>query len=339
MKKILVLIVFIFKSCESGVSLTLLPIYNNLHRAVGINHKSHLGGGFFNEFGVVIANLIHYEQDGIKSVYVDWTDEFFPFKNELSENGWDLYFEPIQVDKVNENEPIYHVGSANTHVLHDQLCIAPWLRYNEYFPYRQFAHTIIKKYIRIKPHILNKVNEIYTNKMQGHICIGVHVRYADAHASEAPGGHPSLEAYCTEVNKLLNMHAHQRVKIFLASDSRAVIKFFKKKYQGKLIYLKTHRAKGKEDPSLLYENSAYWTTHPQEWHKAKPGYQGGLGVLMDCLLLSSCDYFIHTTSNVATYVSFFNPYIKSIYLPHGVPFKHCRYRNDPSIRNKYLNPI
>lgn len=329
-------------SCEGTVDITTSSLLNiPTERTVEIIQKARIGCGFFCEFGAVVTDLVHYNQDGIRSMYVDWTYEFFPFKDKPHENGWDLFFEPIQIDvsTINLNEPINKVGNAGVHELHDQFCYAQWLRYDDYLPYRTFINKIINKYIRIKQHVLDKVDTFYEKNLKNNICIGIHVRYASAHATEAPGGHPSLEAYCAEANNLLHLHNNSNVKIFLASDSHAVINYFKQRYSDKLVYIDTYRAQNKEDPGLIYENTAYWISHPAHWHKKKPGYKGGLGTIMDCLLLAKCDYLIHTTSNVSTYVCFFNPYIKSIYLPRGLPFRHCRYRRDSTLRNKFLNPI
>ncbi len=338
---ILVLILVSY-NCFGLVNIINKSYWDDLeYRSVNVTTRMHFGAGFFAEFGKVIKSLIYYEQDGIKSMHVDWTNQFFPYKNKPNENGWDLYFEPISIntDLIDLNDSTRMVGWTNSHELHDQKCVAQWLRYDDYLPYRLFVHKKINEHIRIKKHIVSQIENFYNKHMKDYICIGVHVRYASAHASETPKGHPSLETYCSEVNRLLKAHRNKNVKIFLASDSYKVINYFKERYGNKLVYKKTHRAQDKEDPSLIYENSNYWMNNPQKWHKSKPGYEGGLGVLSDCLLLSKCDYLIHITSNVATYACFFNPHLKSIYLPRGVPFKHCRYRNNQTIRNKFLNPI
>lgn len=314
------------------------PVTNG---SVDVITSMHRGAGFFCELRKVLENIIHYEHEGIRSHYVDWTDEFFPFKDGPNENGWDLYFEPIACPEYcsRPNQSVRTVGNCGLHELHDQICVAPWVAYDEYLPYRLYAHDMLKKYIVIKPHIIEYVNSFYKEHMQGSLCIGVHVRYASIHRFETPKGHPALDEYCKEVDRLLDLYQDRNVKIYLASDSHIVIDYFKKIYCEKLLYIDTYRARGSEDPGLMYERAGYWTSHPAEWHKAKPGYRGGFGTLVDCLLLSKCDYFIHITSNVATFVTFFNPYIKSIYLPRTVSFVHCRYRCNEHVRNKFLNPI
>ncbi len=124
MKKQLVLFFLIANSCSAVVDITIT--YNPIDRAVNSMIQSHIGGGFFCEFGKVIASLIYYEQDGIKSMTVDWTHQFFPFKDGVHENGWDLYFEPIktELNNIDPDEPVYDHGAYSNHELHDQLCVA-----------------------------------------------------------------------------------------------------------------------------------------------------------------------------------------------------------------------
>ena len=272
MNKSLKLFIFIFYSFFTG-NIT-KPLYGNqLSRSVDLIITPHIGGGFFCEFGKVINSLIYYEQEDIRHVYVNWTNQFFPYKDDPNESGWDLYFEPIQINQnsVDMNKPVSKVGNAQVHELHDQLCVAPWLRYDDYLPYRKFVHEKINEFIHIKKHITDQVDSFYDAHMKGYTCIGIHIRYASAHVQESPGGHPSLATYCAEVDKLLNLHKNDHVKIFLASDSNAVITHFKNKYLDKLIYLNVPRAENKEDPGLIYENAAYgfaamifYRIHPQQ---------------------------------------------------------------------------
>lgn len=343
MKKLILFLLYAqYTTCYIDVYLT-SEWYTLLHRSVNIKTTMHHNAraGFFAEFGKVISNLIHYEQDGMRSFNVLWTHQFFPFKDDPLCNGWDLYFEPINTNYFVENStdtPIT-VGNSQTHELHDQKCVAQWLRYDDYLPYRLFVHEKIKKYIKIKEPISQQVEEFYHKNLHNHVCIGIHVRYGKSHQKEAPGGHPTLQTYAHHINLLLQKHKNDSVKIYLASDSNVVIKYFKSLYKEKIVYLDTYRAQNNEDPGLMYDAAHYWLKHPEEFHRKKPGYRGGLGVLMDCLLLAKCDYFIHITSNVASYVCFFNPFIKSIFLPKNITFQHCRHKDDPKVRNPFLNPI
>ena len=308
---------------------------------INLTIKTHLGAGFFAEFSKVMSGLIHFEEEGLQNVYVDWTDEFFPYKDEPHGNGWNLYFEPIMVDNNQKNSTEKNeVYGGGFHEIHDQICSSPWLSYDAFLPYRTFVNQKINQYIQVKKNITHKVDDFYDKHMHNSICIGVHVRYANAHSAEVPGGrHPSIEEYFAEIDAIKNAHPHRNITIYVATDSHYVINRFRQNYGAQAVYIDAYRANNTEDPGLIYENADYWLSHPAEWHQKKPGYIGGLTTLLDCLLLARCNYLIHTTSNLSNFVSFFNPHIKSVYLPRSAPYIACRHKNDSSVRNKFLNPI
>lgn len=342
-KWLLIFFMGIQQLLEPSIKLT-IPFEppSDTHRSLDISVAMHLGAGFFAEMTKVVSSIIHYENDGLTGVYVDWTNEFFPYKDAPHENGWDCYFDPIIIEKQTgyENDTVVPVMATGLHEIHDQKCSSQWLSYDQFLPYRTFVNQKINKYIHIKKNVTNKVDEFYNKNMQNHLCIGVQVRYAQAHVQEVPGGrHPTLPSYCSEVDVLIQKNLDKNIKIYLATDSNVVIDYFKKKYGKKLLYIDAYRASGQEDPGLIYENSNYWLSHPAEWHTKKAGYFGGLTTLMDCLLLARCDYLIHTTSNVSSFVCFFNPTIKSIYLPRNAPYASCRFKDNPNIKNPFLNPI
>jgi len=309
---------------------------------VSLTVKMHEGAGFFAEMHKLMLALIHYEERGFARVYVDWTDEFFPYKDDAHENGWDLFFEPIPADPISKNTPVDEItiNSGITHELHDQVCTAPWVAYKKYLPYRQFVHEKMNKYIKIKPHILLKRDQFYEQHMQDKICIGVHARIARAHAWLMPGKKlPTLDEYFAEVDALLEKHADQEVIIFVASDSHDAVDEFRKRYKETAIYIDAHRANADRDPCIMYTMGEYMRNNPEVWHKQKHKYSGGESTMLDCLLLAKCDYFIHTTSNLAFFSCYYNPDIEAIYLPKAVPFKQCRYKDDPQVMNKALNPV
>jgi hypothetical protein len=322
--------------------------FNNLDHAlfkcnpVDLTIKMHEGAGFFAELHKVMLALIHYEERGFSRVYVDWTDEFFPYKDSAHENGWNLFFEPINSTLIakNANVDTITITSGSFHEIHDQVCTAPWVAYKKYLPYRQFVHKKLNKYIKIKPHILAKCNQFYDQHMRGKICIGVHARIARAHAWLMPGKKlPILDDYYKEIDTLLEKHAYQELVIFVASDSHDAVDQFKKRYKEQITYIDAYRAHGDHDPCIMYTMGEYMRNNPEVWHKQKHRYLGGESTLLDCLLLAKCDYLIFTTSNLAFFSCYYNPDIEGIYLPKAVPFKACRYKDNPEIKNKALNPV
>jgi len=300
----------------------------------------HKGAGFFCEVQKVLIDLIHFDQQGILALAPDWRHPFYPFKDHQDENGWDLFFEsipqdPCSVEGVTVNKIV--VPWNEWHEIHGRFCTAQWVLYDQYLPYREYVHSIMKKYFKVKDHITAQLNQFYKENMEGHYCIGVHIRFAAVHAFEVPGGkHPSLEEYCAEIDQLIIQKQHLPIKIFLATDSNYVVQVLKMRYKNLLYYAEAPRSIGAEDPvfSLPLKNLDLF-------NQKRPGYKAGLYVLLDGLTLSKCDVMIHTTSNFASLVSFFNPYIKSIYLPKGFdPVCIIQGQEDQNeVKNPFLNKL
>lgn len=300
------------------------------------------GAGLFAELHKVLQSIIHYE-DQLVNVHVDWSDEFFPYKDSPDENGWDLFYKPIEAPQKRDFsrfvEKIMIDSTSVHHELHDQSCTAPWITYDQYLPYRQFVLEKLQKYIHLKDHVTYKLEEFYRSRMRNHICIGVHARIAKAHAYLVPGRHlPSLNDYYQEIDKLLAKHTDDSVIIFVASDSHQAVGQFKERYGDRVVYIDAYRSPVDQDPCILYTNGQYYKSHKDDWHKKKHRSFGGLSTILDCMLLSKCDYLIHTTSNLAFFATYYHPTIKSIYLPKGVPLKRCTCLNNPTIKNQFLNP-
>lgn len=261
---------------------------------------------------------------------MDWTQEFFPFKDDPHSNGWDLYFEFIKCNEPLLNEAtIKESRQAGSHELHDQICcLDSWVNYQDHLSYRLAVCNKVKDYIKIKDVIKEEANAFHEQYLKGAYCIGVHVRFAAAHNCEMPNGRISVEEYIRTVKELMNQHMNSsggEIKIFLATDSNYVIDQLSQCFSStQLYFINAVRGSYDEDPHLIYVNAGYWMSHPAEFHARKPGYFGGKAVLLDCLLLSKCNVFVHSVSNVSSFVSFFNPYIDSVFLPRGLsppPFK------------------
>lgn len=307
----------------------------NSYAGIELVVSSHFGAGFFCELGRIVTSIISNADMGIVKVSPDWTHEFFPYKDKPHENGWDLFFESITHN--GNIDSVIRIQEVNSHNLHDQTCTAPWVLYNQYFPYFNYVHNIIADHFRVKKHILDQVESYYNKNLKHSPCIGVHVRFARIHDREIPGrAAPTLEHYFAEIDHLTKITSKQ-AKIYLATDSHFVIDQFKKRYGKNVLYIDAFRASYRQDPHLICENPVYWLNNPKAWHEKKPGYKGGLTALLDCLILSKCDYLIHTTSNLSSFVCFFNPHIKSIYLPKGLK-ACCSIGTNSTVKNPYLNP-
>lgn len=310
----------------------LFATQSTAHEGPGIELRvaSWLGAGFFAELKNVMGSIIECDAKNLQRIVVDWTQEFFPYKDDLRGNGWDLYFDIIKATAP-ADPSFVRVGNSGAHVLHDQTCMERWVRYDSYLFYREFVHKKFNEYIKIKRSILDEVDQFYTAYMQHRFCIGVHVRFAAAHAAENPGNRPiPLGDYIREARMLMQAHHTENPVIFLLSDSNHVINEFKHHFNpGQLVYTNAPRAHYNEEPHLIYENANYYLAHPHEFHARKPGFRGGKMTLIDCLLLARCNVMVHSHSNVCEFASFFNPQLRSVFLPKGFSARPCAYAQAP----------
>ena len=154
--------------------------------------------------------------------------------------------------------------------------------------YRKHINNLIKKYITIKSHILWKIINFYVSFMEGKKTVGIHIRGTDKH-SEAPP---------IDISKFIEIaNKYSDHQFLVASDEYAIIDKLKKELKGNVIYY-----------------DAFRSNQTGAIHKINPCEQIGQEVLIEVLLLSYCDIFIHSISNVSTAVLFFNPELHNIYL-------------------------
>ncbi len=296
---------------------------------VEVTVQSRYGAGFFAEFVTVLSNIVYFDKkSNFQRLVVDWSQQFFPYKDSPTENGWDLYFDLIKANAPQNPDFIQH-GLPVCHLVHDQTCMDRWVNYDKYLAYRQIFNQKMNEYLKIKQPILDEVEEFYKSKMQDHFCIGVHVRFSSAHTSENPGL-LNLKDYINEARILLQKNSDKNPIIFVCSDSNYVINEFKKNFKSnQVVYTDARRAEFREEPHLIWDNPDYYLANPHVFHEKKPGYIGGKMTLIDCVLLSRCFVMVHSHSNVCEVATFFNPYIKSVFLPKGLSTSPCMYSNAP----------
>ena len=82
-------------------------------------------------------------------------------------------------------------------------------------------------------------------------------------------------------------------KIFLATEELDYLNFFKREFGKTLIYLKS--------PYRSNRNDAF-ETYPRKFHRYKLGRE----ILIETLLLSSCDIFLYLRTNVSSAAMSFN---------------------------------
>ena len=146
---------------------------------------------------------------------------------------------------------------------------------------------VIDRFVKIKENIQTKIDDFYYENMSAKTTIGIHLRGPHKHG-EIP--YVPIPIILAEANK----YAGPDVQFFVATDQIALLELAKKELNGPVIY---------------YECERFWeSTAPDPGMKLHPKL--GEDVLIEAMLLSRCDFFVHTILHLSTTVLYFNPSLK-----------------------------
>jgi hypothetical protein len=153
-----------------------------------------------------------------------------------------------------------------------------------------FANSLIHKYIKINDKVGYKLESFFVKNMEDKKTIGIHLRGTDKY----------IETRVVDP-KLIFERANKEAEILgdcqflVATDEFRLLVLAEKTLKRPVIYYPCERSA---------------STKPLHIHTHKAIL--GEDVLIESLLLSRCDIFLHTYSNVSRAVLYFNPYLKNI---------------------------
>jgi hypothetical protein len=260
--------------------------------------------GFFAMFRTALENLQYCEKMGYILI-PDWTATSYNEK-EYGDNAWDYYFEPLggyKLEDIKKND--CEAIRASWDSL--QIEIRPIRVHSRTLTIRQTYNHYINRYIRIKPSVPKKVNTFYEKNMKWPNILGIHMRrtdhYIDHHLIPY-GRYPiSDEKFIENIDKYVNKYPH--CKIFIATDSQESFDNIKASYGDRVISWDSIRSKDKTSiHGGGYDNGMGSVSN----------YKKGEDALIDCLLLSRCDFLIRNTSDLSVAALHFNPNLKQLNL-------------------------
>ena len=196
-------------------------------------------------------------------------------------NSWEYYFQKLSPYSLEE---VYK--SKNVLITSDKF-------YN-FFSFSldkdKNLNQLLQTDIKIEK-ILNKCFKRISKNFENKKVLGIHFRGTSYKKS---AGHP-LPATKKQMLSLTNKIIKEKKidKIFLVTEELEYLKLFKKNFPNKLIYLKSCYRSNKNDAFEIY---------PRNLHRYKLGREA----LIETLLLSKCDYFIHLLSNLSSAAIAFN---------------------------------
>ncbi|KXJ23119.1 hypothetical protein AC249_AIPGENE10540 [Exaiptasia diaphana] len=167
---------------------------------------------------------------------------------------------------------------------------------------RQYANSLIKQYIKVRPNIQQMVDVFFSKYMKGYHVLAVHIRGTD-HGDEMEDGKlPQLMTWIKNAEYHFESLPSPK-KIFIASDNSESIRKFISEFGDKVIFTKAHRSYNYEGMDSVHLSNI-------------DHYKLGTEVLVDILLMAKCRHFLHAESSVASLVAYFNPDIYTHFLDH-----------------------
>ncbi len=259
----------------------------------------HPGHGFGASFNTLLTALHFYELGIFSGVEADYKKTGNYYDPKYGYNWWEYYFEPIKV------------GSPDgAHVLE-----------YHWFPGAEIVglkgetkeenHKILRKYIKVKDHILKKVDNYIDQHFKNEFVVGAFYRGTSAR-SGAEASLISYQEFSDKFSDILNERgiSPNQCIIFIESDEEGFIDHMKSRFP-RVIY-QTNEMRSKDRGEPIHVN------HPNP-------YDMGEMTVINCLLFSKTNLIIKTQSNMIELASHFNPNIDDIALntmniiPHQDP--------------------
>lgn len=238
--------------------------------------------GFFAVFNGVLGALKRLEENRFHGLYVDLNTGFY-FDPAVGPNWWEYYFEPV-------SEQMKHWKYKKI--------ISKKEQYQCYFSAfkltRGEAGKLIQKYIKVKPHIQDKVNAFVAKNFTGHYTIAIHYRGTDKNIAEARRvAYEEVEEILKEKISNLSPSVRESLQLFIATDESPFIDFMKTAFDLPIICTDSKRSSNGLPNHL---DGTFYSSN----------YQKGEDALIDCLLLSRANELIRTESNLSLIAERFN---------------------------------
>lgn len=160
---------------------------------------------------------------------------------------------------------------------------------------RAHINATIRSHVRIKPWVNEEVEKFYQTNMAGSFVIGIHLRGTDKVREVRPVSPHVLTAKALEEAK---NSGRADIKFFIASDEQELIDVALADLVGFSV--------------VMYDAERSHDKNPLHLSAGRKPAQHGFEALVEALLLSKCNVFVHTISNFSAAVLGFNLELKNI---------------------------
>lgn len=222
-------------------------------------------GDLFSSVNCIVRLLLYHEMGYCAGIEVDFQKNGHFYEPSRGSNWWEYYFEPIQVGNPDDGLPIPCGESRAYEATQEIVDACKPQRFNK----------IIKKHIRVKPAIRQKMQHYFAQNFKGQTMIGVHFiknrRITYDNISQA-------------IHRYVKEKKIRDYRLFVSTEDQGFLDFMRMLFTDRVRFLPGVRSKGKK--------SAQVTT---------PYAQGEREVL-EWLLLARSEIMIHTHSTLSFWV-------------------------------------
>lgn len=245
-----------------------------------ILNAQHASSGLFAMMTYVIGALELYERRTLSGLTVNFGVGGLYYDPSVGSNWWTYYFEPIHLPAKGKKSGRSMTSTEMNQCMHAVIEI-PDERRGE----------LVRKYVKVKPQILRKVDAFIGDQFLGKKVIGVHYRGTDK-KTENP------RVPFASIYEVIERPEFHDFIIFAATDEAAFLDAISARYPGRVIATKATRSL---DERAVHFNSS------------EP-YKIGEEAVIDSVILSHCDFLIRTPSTLSWFSTFLNPKLPKILL-------------------------
>lgn len=241
--------------------------------------RSRENAGMFSEFNDVLMLLDHYEQGLYAGIEVDFGTSGLYYDPNYGPNWWQYYCEPIKIGKKAKSRIRDVAFQGVVYTPHDR------------------ANYLIQKYIHIKPHVQDKIDDFVEKYFSSPFIVGIHYRGTDK-VTESP--RIPYENAVAKLNEYINYYKISNYKIFVATDEIEFLNYIQSLFHDKVIY----------NVDAIRSNDG----KPVHINVDDDHYKLGEDALIDSVLLSKTNLLIRTHSHLSFWSTLLNPSIHCIVL-------------------------
>jgi hypothetical protein len=258
--------------------------------------------GMFSVFDDILDLLERYESGFYTGVQIDFAGRGRYYEQKYGDTWWNYYMQPLALGSLAKKQaflggPPYLTRWANVASDRDTL---------KAYEHSLKAHYLIKKYFVVNSSIQKKVAAFVQKYFKGAFVIAIHYRGTDKITSREAKRVNYKKMLSTVATVIQQCDPKSDYKIFIATDEQQFINYMMQSpFKSRICF----------NPEIVRSKNGK-PIHKGENKKRtnNNSYEIGEGALVDCLILSSSNFLICTSSNLSRWATFFNPHMPSILL-------------------------